>query len=62
MPICHRRARRGQDHGHPILAKSLNCLGADGQGGVASKPCGVCQACTDMSAGRFIDYTELDAA
>ncbi len=45
-----------------ILAKSLNCLGADGQGGITSKPCGVCQACTDIDAGRFIDYTELDAA
>ncbi len=45
-----------------ILAKSLNCLGADGQGGITSTPCGVCQACTDIDAGRFIDYTELDAA
>ncbi|MEO7938002.1 MAG: DNA polymerase III subunit gamma/tau, partial [Burkholderiaceae bacterium] len=45
-----------------ILAKSLNCVGADGQGGITSKPCGVCQACTDIDAGRFIDYTELDAA
>ena len=45
-----------------ILAKSLNCLGADGAGGITSAPCGVCQACTDIDAGRFIDYTELDAA
>jgi DNA polymerase-3 subunit gamma/tau len=45
-----------------ILAKSLNCLGADGQGGITAEPCGVCQACTDIDAGRFIDYTELDAA
>ncbi len=45
-----------------ILAKSLNCLGADGQGGVTAEPCGVCQACTDIDAGRFVDYTELDAA
>ena len=45
-----------------ILAKSLNCLGADGAGGITSKPCGVCQACSDIDAGRFIDYTELDAA
>ena len=45
-----------------ILAKSLNCLGADGNGGVTSTPCGVCQACTDIDSGRFIDYTELDAA
>ncbi|RZI77719.1 MAG: DNA polymerase III subunit gamma/tau [Variovorax sp.] len=45
-----------------ILAKSLNCQGADGQGGITATPCGVCQACTDIDAGRFIDYTELDAA
>ena len=45
-----------------ILAKSLNCQGADGQGGITAEPCGVCQACTDIDAGRFVDYTELDAA
>ena len=45
-----------------ILAKSLNCLGPDGNGDITSAPCGVCQACTDIDAGRFIDYTELDAA
>ena len=45
-----------------ILAKSLNCQGPDGQGGITPTPCGVCQACTDIDAGRFIDYTELDAA
>ena len=45
-----------------ILAKSLNCLGADGHGDITAEPCGVCQACTDIDAGRFVDYTELDAA
>ena len=45
-----------------ILAKSLNCQGADGQGGITATPCGVCQACIDIDADRFIDYTELDAA
>jgi DNA polymerase-3 subunit gamma/tau len=45
-----------------ILAKSLNCLGPDGQGGITAEPCGVCQACADIDAGRFVDYTELDAA
>ena len=45
-----------------ILAKSLNCLGTDGQGGITATPCGVCQACADIDSGRFIDYTELDAA
>jgi len=45
-----------------ILAKSLNCTGADGQGGITAEPCGVCQACLDIDSGRFVDYTELDAA
>ncbi|HMA07099.1 MAG TPA: DNA polymerase III subunit gamma/tau [Ramlibacter sp.] len=45
-----------------ILAKSLNCQGPDGQGGITATPCGVCQACRDIDGGRFIDYTELDAA
>ena len=45
-----------------ILAKSLNCMGADGQGGVTAQPCGVCSACTAIDADRFIDYIELDAA
>ncbi|KQO25792.1 DNA polymerase III subunit gamma/tau [Acidovorax sp. Leaf78] len=45
-----------------ILAKSLNCQGTDGHGGITATPCGVCQACTDIDSGRFVDYTELDAA
>ena len=45
-----------------ILAKSLNCQGVDGQGGITASPCGVCQACVDIDSGRFVDYTELDAA
>ncbi|CQR42340.1 DNA polymerase III/DNA elongation factor III, tau and gamma subunits [Thiomonas sp. CB3] len=45
-----------------ILAKALNCTGPDGQGGVTSQPCGVCPACTEIDAGRFVDYIELDAA
>jgi DNA polymerase-3 subunit gamma/tau len=45
-----------------ILAKSLNCQGTDGQGGITAEPCGVCQACRDIDSGRFVDYTELDAA
>ena len=40
-----------------ILAKSLNC--ADG---VTATPCGHCQACTEIDAGRYVDYIELDAA
>ncbi len=45
-----------------ILAKSLNCQGPDGNGDITATPCGVCQACRDIDAGRFVDYTELDAA
>ncbi len=45
-----------------ILAKSLNCMGSDGQGGVTAHPCGVCAACTAIDAGRFVDYIEMDAA
>lgn len=45
-----------------ILAKALNCVGADGQGGITAHPCGVCAACRDIDAGRFVDYVELDAA
>ena len=45
-----------------ILAKSLNCVGPDGQGGITAAPCGACQPCRDIDAGRFVDYTELDAA
>jgi DNA polymerase III subunit gamma/tau len=45
-----------------ILAKSLNCVGTDGQGGITAQPCGVCEMCRAIDAGRFVDYTELDAA
>ena len=45
-----------------ILAKSLNCTGPDGQGGITAHPCGVCTACTEIDGDRFIDYIELDAA
>ena len=45
-----------------ILAKSLNCVGRDGSGDITAQPCGTCVACTEIDAGRFIDYVELDAA
>ena len=45
-----------------ILAKSLNCTGPDGLGGVTAEPCGVCQACTEIDADRYLDYIEMDAA
>ena len=40
-----------------ILAKALNC-----EKGITATPCGVCQACTEIDEGRFVDYLELDAA
>ena len=45
-----------------ILAKSLNCIGPDGNGGVTAQPCGVCEACVAIDSGRFVDYIEMDAA
>jgi len=40
-----------------ILAKSFNCVK-----GITAKPCGECEACTAIDAGRFVDYIEMDAA
>ena len=40
-----------------ILAKCLNC-----ETGVTAQPCNHCSACTQIDAGRFPDYVELDAA
>src|SRR5579872_903685 len=40
-----------------ILAKSLNC-----ETGMTSRPCGVCSACQEIDAGRFVDLIEVDAA
>lgn len=40
-----------------ILAKSFNC-----EKGITAQPCGVCDACTSIDAGRFVDYIEMDAA
>ncbi len=45
-----------------LIAKALNCVGADGQGGPTIDPCGVCEACTAIAEGRHIDVIEMDAA
>ena len=45
-----------------ILAKALNCVGPDGRGGITATPCNVCDPCTAIDAGRFVDYIEMDAA
>lgn len=45
-----------------IIAKALNCTGLDGKGGPTVHPCGVCENCKAITAGRHIDVMELDAA
>ncbi|HET9068490.1 MAG TPA: DNA polymerase III subunit gamma/tau [Amaricoccus sp.] len=45
-----------------IIAKGLNCTGADGQGGPTIEPCGACDACLAIAEGRHVDVLEMDAA
>ncbi len=45
-----------------IIAKGLNCIGADGSGGPTTDPCGVCEHCTAIMEGRHVDVMEMDAA
>jgi DNA polymerase-3 subunit gamma/tau len=45
-----------------IIAKALNCVGTDGQGGPTINPCGECEPCRAIAAGRHIDVVEMDAA
>ncbi|MBV8971377.1 MAG: DNA polymerase III subunit gamma/tau, partial [Sphingomonadaceae bacterium] len=45
-----------------IIAKALNCIGPDGQGGPTITPCGVCEPCVAIAAGRHMDVIEMDAA
>ncbi|HET9629439.1 MAG TPA: DNA polymerase III subunit gamma/tau, partial [Novosphingobium sp.] len=45
-----------------LIAKALNCVGADGQGGPTIDPCGVCEPCRAIAEGRHIDVIEMDAA
>ena len=45
-----------------LIAKALNCTGLDGKGGPTIHPCGVCENCKAIAAGRHIDVLELDAA
>lgn len=45
-----------------LIAKALNCVGPDGQGGPTINPCGVCEPCTAIAEGRHIDVIEMDAA
>lgn len=45
-----------------LIAKALNCIGADGQGGATIDPCGACEPCVAIAEGRHIDVIEMDAA
>jgi DNA polymerase III subunit gamma/tau len=45
-----------------LIAKALNCIGPDGQGGPTIAPCGVCEPCVAIAEGRHIDVIEMDAA
>jgi DNA polymerase-3 subunit gamma/tau len=46
-----------------IFAKCLNCIRAEqAKQEVTADPCGVCAACTEIDAGRFVDLIEVDAA
>src|SRR5579862_7369067 len=46
-----------------LLARALNCLGADGSlNGPTSEPCGVCDLCRRIRDGASMDVIEMDAA
>ncbi len=45
-----------------LIAKALNCVGEDGQGGPTIDPCGKCEPCRSIAEGSFIDVIEMDAA
>ncbi len=45
-----------------IIAKGMNCIGPDGEGGPTTDPCGVCEHCVAIMEGRHVDVLEMDAA
>ncbi|SCY12612.1 DNA polymerase III subunit gamma/tau [Paracoccus tibetensis] len=45
-----------------IIAKGMNCIGPDGQGGPTTEPCGICEHCVAIAEGRHVDVMEMDAA
>ncbi|WP_324753785.1 DNA polymerase III subunit gamma/tau [Roseovarius sp. Pro17] len=45
-----------------IIAKGMNCIGTDGNGGPTTEPCGVCEHCSAIVEGRHVDVLEMDAA
>src|SRR6188508_1909456 len=42
-----------------LIAKALNCVGPDGQGGPTIDPCGKCEPCVAIAEGRHIDVIEI---
>jgi DNA polymerase III subunit gamma/tau len=45
-----------------IIAKGMNCIGPDGNGGPTTEPCGECEHCVAIMEGRHVDVMEMDAA
>ena len=45
-----------------IIAKGMNCIGPDGNGGPTTEPCGQCEHCVAIMEGRHVDVIEMDAA
>ena len=45
-----------------IIARALNCVGPDGQGGPTPEPCGACEHCVAIAGDRHADVIEMDAA
>ena len=45
-----------------IIAKGMNCIGPDGNGGPTTDPCGVCEHCVAIAEGRHVDVLEMDGA
>ncbi len=45
-----------------LLAKGLNCIGADGTGDATLEPCGMCEPCQSIATGHHVDVLEIDAA
>ena len=45
-----------------LIARALNCVGPDGNGGPTIEPCGVCEQCKSIAEDRHVDVMEMDAA
>jgi DNA polymerase-3 subunit gamma/tau len=45
-----------------IIARALNCIGEDGNGGPTPESCGVCAHCKAITGDRHVDVIEMDAA